>query len=108
MPIRQILPPIAGLVAGLLAFAITGPGGPALAPDSMSYLGAAQSLAQHRTLRVPLSDWNDADSTAALTDYAPGFPIVLAAPIALGAPPVPAARYVQALAAGLTTAIATA
>ncbi|MFI5236015.1 MAG: hypothetical protein ACHQXA_09910, partial [Gemmatimonadales bacterium] len=47
-------------------------------------------------------------STAALTDYAPGFPIVLAAPIALGAPPVPAARYVQALAAGLTTAIATA
>lgn len=55
---------------------------------------------------MPFSDWNDADSTAPLTDYAPGYPLALAAPIALGAAPVQAARWIDALSAAATAAIA--
>ncbi|HSC58798.1 MAG TPA: hypothetical protein VLC11_04500 [Gemmatimonadales bacterium] len=79
---------------------------PAIAPDSVSYLGAGMSLARNGALRVPFNDWTDADSTAALTDYAPGYPMVLAIPIAAGVAPATAARWIQALAAGAALAIA--
>lgn len=80
--------------------------GPAIAPDSVSYLGAATSMVRHGTLRVPFADWTDADSTAPLTDYAPGYPLALAAPMAMGVPPAAAARWIQAAAIGAATTMA--
>ena len=77
---------------------------PAIAPDSVSYLGAGVSLAHNGTLRVPFNDWTDADSTAALTDYAPGYPMALAIPIAAGVAPATAARWIQAVAIGAALA----
>ena len=103
---RTIAVGAAGPLAAALVLGITTPRGPAIGPDSTWYLASAQSLAQTGTLRVPFSDWNDADSTAPLTDYASGYPLVLATPIALGAAPVQAARWVDALSAGAAVAIA--
>ena len=96
----------AGLLAAALVLGITTPRGPAVGPDSTWYLASAQSLVQTGTVRVPFSEWNDADSTAPLTDYASGYPLTLAVPIALGAAPVQAARWVDALSAGGAAAIA--
>ncbi|MGB7211305.1 MAG: hypothetical protein WBC97_01645 [Gemmatimonadales bacterium] len=100
------MPLLAGLAAMLLALWIARPPGPAIAPDSVSYLGSAVSLARHGTLRAPFSDWDDADSTSSLTDYAPGYPVALAVPIAAGVSPSTAARWIQALALGVSTTLA--
>jgi hypothetical protein len=78
--------------------------GPGLSPDSMSYLGAAESFARTGSLRVPFADWSDADSTAPLVHFPPGYPWLLGLPVALGLPPVQAARWVQALAGSATSA----
>jgi hypothetical protein len=86
--------------------AITEPPGPGLDPDSMSYLGAAESLVRHGTLRIPSAHWSDADSTQALGHFPPGFPLAIAVPEALGASPVQAARGVEAVAAFATVALA--
>lgn len=93
------------LASGLL-LGVTAPWGPAIAPDSTSYLNAATSLVREGALRQPYSEWDDARAGAPLTDYAPGFSIVLAAPVAAGVRPRVAARWVEALAAGGTVAIA--
>lgn len=103
---RRLVPLLAGLGTALLALWITRPPGPAIAPDSVSYLGAAVSLSQHGTLRAPFADWDAADSTTALTDYAPGYPLALALPIAVGIAPSTAARWIQALALGASTTLA--
>ncbi|MGH7532484.1 MAG: hypothetical protein ACREL4_04240 [Gemmatimonadales bacterium] len=97
------MPLLAGLVAMVLALWISRRPGPAIAPDSVSYLGAAVSLARHGTLRAPFSEWDDADSTSSLTDYAPGYAVALAVPIATGISPSTAARWIQALALGAST-----
>jgi len=97
----RFLPIAAGGFAAVLVLVMTTPNGPALDPDSMSYFGAAQSLVHEGTLRVPWAWWDDADSTAPLVDYPPGYPVTLAGPIALGATPVHAARWIQAVAAGV-------
>jgi len=94
-----------GALACWLALAVTQPVGPGLDPDSVSYLAAARSLAHHGTLTVPDDDWESADSTTALTHFPPGYPAVLALPVAMGVPPIDAARLVQALAALVATAL---
>ncbi len=91
-----------GAIAGLLVFVAPGPRGPALFPDSLSYLGAAQSIARSGRPDLPAADWSDADSTSALSQFPPLYPIVLAPPIALGAPAVALPRWSNALAAGAT------
>lgn len=101
LPPIRIIPVAAGVLAAGLVLVMTTPNGPALDPDSMSYFGAAQSLVHSGTLRVPWVWWDDADSTGPLVDYPPGYPAVLAGPIALGASPVIAARWIQAIAAGV-------
>ncbi len=68
-------------------------------PDSMSYLGAATAVAAGHGLRIPMADWDDADSTAALEHYPPGVPLLLAGPIALGADAPAAARLLDAASA---------
>ena len=85
---------------------MTEPPGPGLDPDSMSYLGAAESLVQRGTLRIPAAGWKDTDSTTALGHFPPGFPLAIAAAVALGAPPVQAARGVEAAAAFATVVLA--
>jgi hypothetical protein len=70
----------------------------------MSYLGAAESWAARRGLRIPYVAWSDPDSTSPLRIFAPGFPVTIGVAIKLGASPVQGARVIQALAAGITAA----
>ena len=70
----------------------------------MSYLGAAESWAGGRGLRVPYAAWSDHDSTSPLRIFAPGFPITIGVAIKLGASPVQGARVIQALAAAVAAA----
>jgi hypothetical protein len=91
---------------GGLAFAfvmvITSGAGPGLDPDSMAYVGAATSFAQHGTLRVPSSSWDDDDSTAALSVWPPGYSLAMAIPQKLGASRYLSARIVMSAAALVT------
>ncbi|HVO35076.1 MAG TPA: hypothetical protein VMT21_05890 [Gemmatimonadales bacterium] len=103
---RSVLAALFGAAACVGVVALTSPPGPGLDPDSMSYLGAAESLARHGTLRIPMAAWSDADSTSALRHFPPGFPVVLAIPVALGADPQQAARGVEAVSALATVAVA--
>jgi len=103
---RTLVTVLSGALACVGVLAVTEPPGPGLDPDTMSYVGAAESLARHHTLRVPAGPWSAADSTAALGHFPPGFPVAIAVPVALGAPPVQAARGVEAAAAFATVALA--
>ena len=103
---RLVLVALLGTAACYGVLAMTEPPGPGLEPDSMSYLGAAESLVRHGTLRIPAASWDDADSTSPLGHFPPGFPLAIAIPGALGAPPVQAARGVEAAAAFATVALA--
>ncbi|MFN2602822.1 MAG: hypothetical protein ABR582_08735 [Gemmatimonadaceae bacterium] len=78
---------------------ITSGAGPGLDPDSMSYIGAATSFAQHGTLRVPSTSWDEDDSTAALSVWPPGFSIAMAVPQKLGASRYMSARIIMSSAA---------
>jgi hypothetical protein len=102
---RSVLAPLLGAVACYGVLAVTEPPGPGLDPDSMSYLGSAESLVRHGTLRIPAAHWTDADSTSPLGHFPPGFPLAIAVPLALGAPPAQAARGVEAVAAFATVAL---
>lgn len=98
----------AGLVAAAGVWIFSAPPNPALDPDAASYLGAAESVARGRGYRIPISDWRSADSTSPLAHFPPGYPTVLATPIAVGATPTRAARLVNAAAAFVTIAVAAA
>jgi hypothetical protein len=91
------------LAVSVGALSLTDPPGPGLDPDAMSYLGAAESLVQHGTLRIPAAPWSSDSTTAPLAHFPPGYSTVLAVPMALGADARIAARIVQAVSAGLTT-----
>lgn len=84
--------------------AVTSGRGPGLDPDSLAYVGAATSLADHGKLEVPLGKWQLPDSTLPLTVWPPGFSIAMAIPQRAGFAPLTAARIVVALAAGVTAA----
>ena len=94
------------LVLGTLAFAvvlqITDPPAPVLDPDSVSYIGNAESLVARHEFRTPTQSWWSPDSTRPLTHFPPGFSTLIAIPTALGMPPVQASRLVNALAAFVT------
>src|SRR5919201_902751 len=106
MPSRFVA--LTALAAGVAAFAlvlvVTEPPGPGLDPDAASYLGAAESLARHGTLRIPLASWASPDTTSPLVHFPPGLPIVVALPVALGMPAVQGARLVNEAAAFVTAA----
>ena len=100
MRVPRLLLPLAFAGAAFVAVLwITRPPGPGLDPDAMSYLGAAQSFAEHGTLRIPSGEWDSPDGTEALGHFPPGYSLVLAGPVALGAEPVQAARAIEAVAA---------
>jgi hypothetical protein len=101
-----VLPTVFAAVAFAAVLWITRPPGPGLDPDAMSYLGAAESFVSHGTLRIPSGDWGSPDGTAPLDHFPPGFSLAIAVPLALGAPPVQAARGVEAVAAGVTMGLA--
>lgn len=103
---RLVAALIAGILAAALVLAITVPPGPGLDPDSASYLGAAESLASGRGYRIPISDWQQRDSTSALSHFPPGYPTLITLPIIVGAQPKNAARVVNAVAAFIVVALA--
>ena len=94
-----------GVGAFVLVFVITSGAGPGLDPDGMAYLGAATSMAQQGTLRVPSSQWDAEDSTSALTTWPPAFSIVMAMPRAVGVGSLLSARIVNAVAAFITATV---
>lgn len=94
---------VLGLSSALAVFWATA-GGPIVLPDSMSYLGAAQSLAEHGELQIPMADWNDDDSTTVLQQFPPAYPTAVAVAILAGAPGPVAPRLVNALAVLVTVA----
>jgi hypothetical protein len=94
---------VGGLAFAVVAFATEAPG-PGLDPDAMSYLGAAESLARAGAYRIPSSSWSSPDSTEPLGHFPPGFSTVIAGPVSLGASPLQAARWIDAVAAACTWA----
>jgi hypothetical protein len=104
----RLIPWLGGALTTLGVLLATAPRGPGLTPDGMSYLAAAQSLVRTGSLREPFAAWNAPDSTSPLADYPAGFSLVLAVPIALGAAPPQAARWVEALSAGAAVGLASA
>lgn len=103
---RSVLAALFGAAACYGVLAVTEPPGPGLDPDSMSYLGAAESVVRHGTLRIPTAHWAHADSTSLLDHFPPGFPLAIAIPLVFGAPAEQAARGIEALAAFATVALA--
>lgn len=89
---------LCALVAACVVWLATKDGA-VLMPDSMSYVGAAESLHTRGALRIPMADWNDADSTSSLKQFPPGYSIVLAAAQQLGASALQAPRIIAAFAA---------
>lgn len=79
--------------------------GPGLYGDGAGYLGAAESFAQHGTLRVPFANYDSADSTSALAQWPPGFSLALSVPLIAGAGPRAAIRVVQAAAGAVLIAL---
>jgi hypothetical protein len=74
--------------------------GPGLCPDSMSYLGAAESMARGEGPLAPFADWSQHASSSRLHHFPPGFSALIAMPTALGMRSVQAARLIEALSAG--------
>jgi len=101
---------LTGLTLGALAFGLvmlgTRPPGPGLYGDSAGYMGAAESLVQHGTLRVPFAPYTSADSTSPLAQWPPGFPVLIAGPVLGGASAVTGARLVVAASAAVTVILA--
>jgi hypothetical protein len=91
-----------GIAAFALVLTVTDPPGPGLDPDALSYMGAARSLVEHGTYRIPTAPWTSADSTSTLAHFPPGYSTALALPVALGMAAPQAARLVEALAASVT------
>lgn len=96
-------------MAGAAAFALvafaTQPPGPGLDPDAASYVGAAISFARTGAYRIPTSGWAALDTTETLAHFPPGFPTAIAAPIALGVPPIQSGRLVVAISAFITATV---
>src|SRR5215469_14910652 len=94
---------LTGLTLGALAFGLvllgTQPPGPGLYGDSAGYMGAAESLARHGTLRIPFAPYVSADSTSPLAQWPPGFPVLIAGPMLAGASATTSARLVVAASA---------
>lgn len=92
----------AAVFAAALVFLATQSPGPGLDPDSMAYTGAATSLVEHGTLRVPTGEWDRADSTSALSLWPPGYPAAIAVPMYSGLSAVQSGRWINVVAAGVT------
>lgn len=90
------------MVAAALVFLATQAPGPGLDPDAMAYTGAATSLVEHGTLRVPTGEWDRPDSTSALSLWPPGYPAALALPMELGLSPIQSGRWINVVAAAVT------
>ena len=99
---RAVPAALLGIIAFTLVLVITDPPGPGLDPDALSYLGAAESVAQHGEYRIPMAKWPRPDSTEPLAHFPPVFPTVLALPVRLGMSPIQGARLVEAVAACIT------
>jgi len=75
---------------------------PGVNGDSVAYMTAAESLAKDGTLRIPVSSWASADSTATLAHFPPGFSVAMAVPIkAFGVRAEVAALWTVAASVGL-------
>jgi hypothetical protein len=79
---------------------------PGLHADGVQYLEEARSLARADAPRVPVGDWSSSEPYSGMVFHPPGFPMVIALPIAAGLRPDAAAVLVIALAAGATVLLA--
>jgi len=73
--------------------------------DGVEYVTAAEAMAARGRPEIPVTHWSDPDSTTVLSHYPPGFPALLAIPLALGASPPTAVTAVLAVGAGLAVAM---
>jgi len=113
--LRDSLPPKAtfwrGIALGFLAFAgvfaLNRVAGPGFDPDSMTYLGQAESLVHTGKLYAPYTDYWDPDSTARKGTFPPGFSLAISLPMLFGASAPTAATRVEAVSAlvGVTTLV---
>jgi hypothetical protein len=104
---KQIASAFALFVIGVAGvWFVTRAPGPALSPDSASYLFAAESLSRGHGLRVPFAECGSVESTDRLSHFPPGFPSLIALPAMFGVAPVQAARVIEALAGGVVLAVA--
>jgi hypothetical protein len=85
--------------AGFVLFA-TQVRGPGLCPDSMQYLGAAESMSRGEAPLAPFAKWSQHASSSRLHHFPPGFSALIAVPTALGMGSAQAARVIEALLAG--------
>jgi hypothetical protein len=94
-----------GAVAFVGVMALKAVSGPGYDPDSMTYVGQAESLVRFGTLHAPYADWSDADSTSPKGTFPPGFSLAISLPMLLGASAPRAAALVEAASAlvGVTT-----
>jgi hypothetical protein len=92
---------LAGALAALLVLAGTRGNAPGVSLDGAAYVGAADALVHTGELRVPFGRWDVADSTVALSHWAPGMSLLIAAHAA-GLPVPASARLVLALSAFAT------
>lgn len=102
--LRSLIAVWAAALAAALVFFSTRPPGPGLDPDGMAYIGAATSLVRRGELRVPTGGWDSPDSTSSISLWPPGYPALIAAPVALGAAPIQSARWINIVAAAVSAA----
>jgi hypothetical protein len=100
-----------GIVLGALAFAgvfaLNRVAGPGFDPDSMTYVGQAESLVRSGTLHAPYGDWSSPDSTSPKGTFPPGFSLAISVPMLFGASSSGAASLVEATSAMAGIAILT-
>ena len=100
----------AAVAAGLVAVAAVwimnrSPRLPGTHSDGVEYVAAAESMAAGGPPEIPVTHWSDPGSSTVLSHYPPGFPALLAIPLALGASPSTAVTAVLAVGAALSVAM---
>lgn len=91
----------------MLSLFWTSRAGPVISPDSIVYLSAARSLVRTGTLKAPsMLEWEIPADTIPYAGFPPGYPALIAVPLALEVPPIKSARIVQAVSAFITVSVA--
>ncbi len=78
---------------------------PGASSDSVSYVEAARSFARTGALTVPSTEWSSPDSVGRLSNFPPGFPVLLSVPMRLGVPAYSSALMVMAVSSGVVVAM---
>lgn len=77
---------------------------PGMHADGVQYVAAARSFAENGEFVMPVASWRMPLTPTTLSHFPPGFPALIALPIALGVQPITAALWIVALSAGVAIA----